>query len=97
MSAYVGSSKEVKDLKGAVGDPAPSTTERPRGDRVQDPFFLSLERGARERDAPALFRFLGGRASVYRGTSLIRKRTPIGPCLGSYGSSRGVGVFLWAR
>ena len=40
-------------------------------------------------------------AGDYRGTLLSRKRTLLGsyrrPVLGSLGSPRGVGVFLWAR
>jgi hypothetical protein len=32
--------------------------------------------------------------SPYMGTSLIRHRRPLGPCLGPYGGPRGVGVFL---
>jgi len=41
------------------------------------------------------------RASRYRGTSLIRKRPPLGPygslSLGPHDSPRGCGGFLWAR
>ena len=44
----------------------------------------------------------GHRVCSYKGTSLIRKRTPIGSYRrpipgGSYGGPRGVDVFSWAR
>ena len=33
-------------------------------------------------------------AKSYRGTSLLRNRHPVGPCLGSYGGPGGGGGFL---